>query len=86
MLLDRAMDADWTQEGVYASFGRNLADPGSWTAPRKVVGGLGRDRWYLQVLGLDAGRRETDKLAGRTARLFVRGESRWEIDFLRPGE
>jgi hypothetical protein len=28
-------------------------------------------------------KRETDKLAGRRARLFVRGESRWEIEFLR---
>ena len=37
--------------------------------------------WYPQVLGLDAKRRETDKSAGRTARLFIHGESRWEIVF-----
>jgi len=52
----------------------------------KILGGLGKDRWYPQVIGLDPSRRETDKLAGRKARLFVRGESRWELRFLRPGE
>jgi type I restriction enzyme R subunit len=33
------------------------------------------------VVGPDAARQETDKLAGQSARLFVRGESRWEILF-----
>jgi hypothetical protein len=46
----------------------------------------GNDRWYPQVMGVDKARRETDKLAGRAARLFVRGQSRWEIEFLKPGE
>jgi hypothetical protein len=86
MLLNRTRDANWTQEGVYVSFSRDLADPKSWTEPRKILGDLPANQWYPQVLGLDAGRRETDKLAGRRARLFVRGKSRWEIEFLKPGE
>lgn len=86
MLLNRAMDKDWTQEGVYISFNRDLTDPGGWSAPRKILGGLRKDQWYPQIVGLDAARRETDKLAGREARLFVRGESRWELRFLKMEE
>ena len=42
--------------------------------------------WYPQVMGTDRVQRETDKLAGRVARLFVHGHSRWEARFLRAGE
>lgn len=42
--------------------------------------------WYPQVIGTDPGGRETDKLAGRVARLFVHGKSAWEIVFAKPGE
>jgi len=83
ILLNRAKDADWTQEGVYITFNRDLADPTAWSPPRKVLGGLRADQWYPQVIGLSKADRETDKLAGRVARLFVRGESRWEIVFSR---
>ena len=38
------------------------------------------------MIGPDKAKREADKLAGRVARLFVRGQSRWEIHFLKPGE
>jgi hypothetical protein len=86
MLLNRAKDKDWTQEGVYVSFNREIANPRAWSAPQKILGNLRQDQWYPQVLGLDPSRLETDKLAGKTARLFVRGQSRWEIDFRRPGE
>lgn len=40
--------------------------------------------WYPQVIGTAKG--ETDKLAGRKARLFLGGLSNLEIVFLRPGE
>lgn len=40
--------------------------------------------WYPQVIGTAKG--ETDKLAGRTARLFLGGLSNFEIVFLKPGE
>jgi hypothetical protein len=40
--------------------------------------------WYPQVIGTAKG--ETDKLCGRTGRLFMTGMSRLEITFLKPGE
>lgn len=86
MLLNHAKDKDWTQEGVYVSFNRDLANVTGWSPPVKILGDLRRDQWYPQVIGLDTARRETDKLAGKRARLFVRGQSKWEIQFLRPGE
>ena len=84
MLLNRAKDGRWTQEGLYVSFNPDLAKPKSWSAPQKMLESTGADRWYPQVMGLE--KNGTDKLAGRTARLFVRGESRWEIEFRRRGE
>ena len=86
MLLNRAMDKDWTQQGIYVSFNPDLADPAGWSTPTRLPVTLRRDQWYPQVVGLDKARAETDKLAGQTARLFARGESRWEIVFRRPGE
>jgi hypothetical protein len=86
ILLNRAKDKDWTQEGVYVTFNRDLANPAGWSQPEKILDGQRRDHWYPQVIGLDSAKRETDKLAGKTARLFVRGQSRWEIVLLKPGE
>jgi hypothetical protein len=86
LLLNRAIDRHWKQEGVYVSFNANLDDPAGWSKPQKIMDGPGNEQWYPQVIGLDKARHETDKLAGRTARLFVRGQSRWEINFLRPDE
>jgi hypothetical protein len=93
VLLNRTQDFDWSQEGVYVTFNRDLSRPRDWTPPRKILDRpqllerlRNKSAWYPQVIGLDASRRETDKLAGRVARLFVRGESCWEILFLRPGE
>lgn len=86
ILLNRAKDKNWTQESVYVTFNRDLANPTAWSPPKKILGDLRRDGWYPQVIGTNKERRETDKLAGRRARLFVRGESRWEIVFLKPGE
>lgn len=80
VLLNRAKDADFSQEGVYISFNRDLADPAGWTAPQKVMNG---GAWYPQVLGMDRGARETDTVAGRVARLFIGGISRWEIEFVK---
>ena len=86
MLLNRTKDANWTQEGIYVSFNRDLANPMGWSPPQKILEAPGKDRWYPQVIGIDKAKRETDKAASRVARLFVRGQSRWEILFLRPGE
>jgi len=88
MLLNRAKDKDWSQEGIYVSFNADLGNPAGWTPPEKILDApeLEKSKWYPQVMGLDAAQRETDKLAGRTARLFVAGVSKWEMVFLRSGE
>ena len=80
ILLNRSMDSRWTQEGIYVSFNPDLANPGGWSAPRRILDATGNDRWYPQVIGLDASKRETDKLAGRDARLFIRGQFRWGLE------
>lgn len=88
MLLNRAKDKDWTQEGIYVSFNPELGDAIGWTKPEKILDAkdLEKSKWYPQVMGTDSAKRQTDKSAGKTARLFVAGVSRWEIVFLRPGE
>jgi hypothetical protein len=85
MLLNRAKDQTWAQEGVYISFNRDLSSPGGWSKPVKLLDAdqLKRSKWYPQVIGSDTVKRETDKLAGTKARLFIAGLSQWEITFLR---
>ena len=67
---------------------KDLGNPAGWTAPAKILDAadLEKSKWYPQVMGLDAARHETDKLAGKTLRLFVAGVSKWELVFLRPDE
>ncbi|MBP7934706.1 MAG: hypothetical protein KA354_08685 [Phycisphaerae bacterium] len=88
ILLNRAVNKDWGQEGIYVSLNPDLAKPGDWSKPLKILDAkeLEKSKWYPQVVGIDASRKETDKLAGRVARLFVAGQSKWEIVFLKPGE
>jgi hypothetical protein len=93
MLLNRARDPYWRQEGIYVAVNADPGDPGGWSAPAKLLGReeLIRDPahehgWYPQVMGLSKTDRETDTLAGREARLFVHGQSRWMIEFVRAGE
>ncbi len=82
MLLNRAVDRNWSQEGIYVSFNKNLDDPLGWSAPERlpINQQLG---WYPQVIGIEGA--ETDKLAGHVARLFISGRSFWEIVFHRTG-
>ena len=77
MLLNRAENVAWTQEGIYVAFSGSLEDPQRWSVPRKIYHG---GRWYPQVIGLesDSG---TDKIAGETARFFMGGESNQLIRF-----
>lgn len=77
MLLNRAKDSTWAQEGIYVSATRTLANPASWSLPQKLLDG---GRWYPQVMGLELGR-GTDRLAGERARLFMAGASEYEIVF-----
>jgi hypothetical protein len=77
MLLNRAKDESYTQEGIYVSFAPRLDDPTLWTAPQKILNG---GRWYPQVVGLTTGT-GTDKLAGASPRFFMSGKSEWVINF-----
>jgi hypothetical protein len=83
LLLNRAGDAQWSQAGAYVAFAANLAEPLTWTIPRRLRDG---GNWYVQAMGTDVGRRETDTLIGRVARYFEHGVSRHELVFHRPGE
>jgi hypothetical protein len=79
MLLNRAKDTNWKQEGIYVSYNRRLDDPASWTPPVKILSG---GRWYPQVMGIEAGA-GTDKVAGRSARFFMGGTSEHLIQFIK---
>ncbi len=79
MLLNRAKDTKYDQEGIYVSFTSRLDDPRLWSAPMKILNG---GSWYPQVIGLDEGT-GTDKVAGEWARFFMAGTSRHLIHFTR---
>jgi len=88
MFLNRIRNTKWETEGLYVSYSSDLGNPHAWSHPVKFM-----DReeiihadpehihsgWYVEVMGTHPG--ETDKLAGRTVRLFVEGASIWEIEF-----
>ncbi len=86
MLLNRAQgEPGWSQEGVYVSFNPDPSRPENWTAPVRILDRSEFPGWYFfypQVMGLEE--RGTDTRAGATARLYVGGVSRWEIDFIPP--
>jgi hypothetical protein len=69
---------DLVQEGIYAAFNSDLADPRGWSAPLRIVAGGG---WYPQAVGLEPGCSDT-YVAGR-ARFFMGGYSAWTVDFAR---
>jgi hypothetical protein len=73
----------WPQEGIYVSYSKDLANPLSWTEPEKIMNEGG---WYPTAVGIDAKAKETDKLVGRQARLYMFGRSKREILFLREGD
>ena len=77
MLLNRARDVEWTNEGIYVAFASSLETPRGWSSPSRILEG---GRWYPQVIGLEPGS-GTDKLAGRVARFFLSGESDHLIEF-----
>ena len=82
MLLNRAYDGEFSQEGIYISSNKSLDDPTKWTSPQRLLSG---GKWYPQVVGTDAGA-GSDRLAGERARLFVGGVSMHEIVFRRPDQ
>jgi hypothetical protein len=77
MLLNRAKDEHYGQEGIYVSFAPRLDDPSLWSAPQKILNG---GRWYPQVIGSTTGI-GTDKMAAATSRFFMSGKSEWMISF-----
>ncbi len=77
MLLNRAKDDHFGQEGIYVSFSPTIADPTQWTTPARIMSGGG---WYPQVIGMEAGS-GTDRIAGRRARFFMTGRSDRFIEF-----
>jgi hypothetical protein len=100
MVLNHAINTHLDADGIYICFNRDIANPRGWSKPamlidlpgiRKATAGgetglsdVLNNGWYPQVIGTAKG--ETDKLAGRTARLFLGGLSNFEIVFLKPGE
>jgi hypothetical protein len=77
MLLNRAQDRAWTQEGVYVAFTPTLSDPGTWSIPQRLITAAG---WYPQVLGTETGSGH-DRQAGQRARFFLAGRSHYLIEF-----
>ena len=79
MLLNRANDVSWRQEGIDVAFASALDNPADWSDPQRLIaGGL----WYPQVIGTETGS-GTDKVAGERARFFMGGRSQYFIQFSR---
>jgi hypothetical protein len=77
----------WPQEGIYLSGTLDLSHPERWASPIKLMDAKAigfAPGYYPQVVGIEDG--GTDSLAGGTARLFIKGVSKWEIEFLRADE
>jgi hypothetical protein len=77
MLLNRAKDASYAQEGIYVSFNARLDNPTGWSAPVRILRG---GSWYPQVIGVTPGI-GTDRASGRLARFFMGGKSDYVIQF-----
>lgn len=78
MLLNRAKDDVFGQDGIYVSFSSTL-QPSDWSAPVKILNG---GTWYPQVIGGEPGT-GTDRRAGQRARFFMMGRSERMIEFQR---
>lgn len=78
VVMNLSVDNAFTQGGVYITFNPRLDDPSSWTKPVKL---LDETSWYPQLVGIDQPGAETDQVAGRVARLFVKGRSNYLIEF-----
>jgi hypothetical protein len=100
MVLNHAINTHLDADGIYISFNRDVGNPKGWSNPQMLIDLAGihqataggetglpdvmNNGWYPEIIGTAKG--ETDKLAGRTARLFLGGLSNFEITFLKPGE
>jgi len=79
VLMNRACcQPEWPQEGIYAAFSADLADPAAWIGPKKIMDAakIGfAPGYYPQVWGT------TDTEAGQLPRLFIKGVSNWRLYF-----
>lgn len=83
ILLNHAIDKYWNQEGVYISYNDDLSNPYGWLSPDRLPFDP-QAMAYPQIVGIEKG--GTDKLAGQTARLFLLGQSIWQITFRMDGD
>ena len=76
MLVNRAKDESFGEEGSYISYNSDLSVPVGWSTPERIMKG---GTWYPQVVGLegDGG----DASAGRVARFFSGGRSDYLLYF-----
>ena len=79
MLLNRAENDQFGQEGIYVSFSPTLAEPSRWSVPVKIYEG---GDWYPQIIGEETGV-GTDRSTGKRARFFMLGRSDYFIQFTR---
>jgi hypothetical protein len=78
ILLNRAIDRNWKQEGIYVCFAEEIGNPETWSTPARMLDETG---WYPQVIGCDEALGETDREAGSCARLFIHGVSKYRLHF-----
>jgi hypothetical protein len=78
ILMNRAIDPRWKQDGIYVSITPDLSEPASWSVPQRLLETSG---WYPQVIGCDETRHETERESGAEARLFVQGTSNHLLRF-----
>jgi hypothetical protein len=76
MLVNRAKDESFGEEGSYISYNTDLSKPMAWSPPERILKG---GNWYPQVVGLEAD--GSDASAGRVARLFSGGRSDYLLYF-----
>ena len=75
----------WPSAGIYIAYTDAIGLPNDYQQPQLLIEDTGyRPAWYPQVMGLEEG--GTDTIAGRIARLWIKGISMWEIVFHREGE
>jgi hypothetical protein len=79
MLVNRAKNEHFNNEGIYVAYAGDVADPRAWTRPQKILSG---GEWYPQVAGLEV-TTGTDRQAARRARFFMTGRSDHYIEFTR---
>ncbi len=75
----------WPGAGTYIAFTDFIGVPEYYGEPKLLLRETGfNPAWYPQVMGIHEG--ETDTVAGKVARLWIKGISMWELVFRRADE